>query len=461
MIPDNLQTTIRLARQFFAPALAALLLFAAATSYAQQPLSLQNSVQYAIQNNPQVHRAALESRKGDYLIKEYLSTALPQVNGSGNFTYNMKLPTQLIPNFFAGRPEELLPVQFGTALSATAGVELSQMIYDHSFWLGVRGAKKLANFNRLVEAKTQEDVAYNVVKIYYQAQILGQQRTVIQANLDQVDGLLRATELQFQNGFAKKLDVDQLRVNRSTLETQLRNLELQYQQTLRGLKYAMAMPLDAPIVLTDTLQNDDLPAAALQEALSPGFSNKVDLAIIDEQKELLMLQYEKTRAEYIPSARFFAGYNVQGQGNSFRELGDNKQWFDFAMMGINIKVPIFDGLRKNYRTQQDIIEVLQNEKDRAIAINGLEYQYSNALLQLESNYNSLLSQKENRRMAEEVYTVTQKRFREGLASITEVLSAETAMREVQTNYLAALLQYKWASLDLEYANGRLLQLLNK
>lgn len=461
MIPDNLQTTNRLARQLLAPVMAVLLLFAAAAIHAQQPLSLQNSVQYAIQNNPQVHRAALEARKGDYLIKEYLSTALPQVNGNGNFTYNMKLPTQLIPNFFAGRPEELLPVQFGTALSATAGVELSQMIYDHSFWLGVKGAKKLANFNRLVEAKTQEDVAYNVVKIYYQAQILGQQRAVIQANLDQVDGLLRATELQFQNGFAKKLDVDQLRVNRSTLETQLRNLELQYQQTLRGLKYAMAMPLDAAIVLTDTLQNDDLPAAALQEALSPGFSNKVDLAIIDEQKELLKLQYEKTRAEYIPTARFFAGYNVQGQGNSFRELGDNKQWFDFAMMGINIKVPIFDGLRKNYRTQQDIMEVLQNEKDRQNALNGLEYQYSNALLQLESNYNSLVSQKENRLMAEEVYTITQKRFREGLASITEVLSAETAMREVQTNYLAALLQYKWASLDLEYANGRLLQLLNK
>lgn len=461
MIPDNLQTTNRLARQLIAPAMAALLLLATVTSYAQQPLSLQNSVQYAIQNNPQIHRAALEVRKGDYLIKEYLATALPQVNGSGNFTYNIKLPTQLIPNFFDGRPEELIPVQFGTALSATAGVELNQMIYDHNFWLGVKGTQKLATFNRLVEAKTQEDVAYNVVKIYYQAQILGQQRAVIQANLNQVDGLLRATELQFQNGFAKKLDVDQLRVNRSSLETQLRNLELQYQQTLRGLKYAMAMPLDAVIVLTDTLQNDDLPAAAVQEALSPGYSNKIDVAIIDQQKELLKLQYEQTRAEYIPSARFFAGYTVQGQGNSFRQLGDNKQWFDFAMMGINIKVPIFDGLRKNYRMQQDNLELLQNEKDRHNALNGLEYQYSNALLQLESNYNSLVSQKENRRMAEEVYTVTQKRFREGLASITEVLSAETAMREVQTNYLAALLQYKWASLDLEYANGRLLQLLNK
>jgi len=77
---------------------------------------------------------------------------------------------------------------------------------------------------------------------------------------------------------------------------------------------------------------------------------------------------------------------------------------------------------------------------------------------LQSSFNSLRSQKENLAMAEEVYAVMQKRFREGIAPITEVLNAETSMREVQTNYLAALLQYKWASLDLEYANGKLLQL---
>lgn len=433
----------------------------AVTVSAQQPLSLESSVQYAVQNNPQIHKAAMEVRKGEYLVKEYLATGLPQVSGSGNFTYNIKLPTQLIPNFFDGRPEELIPVQFGTALATSAGIQLDQLIYDHSFWLGVKATQKLGQFNRLLEAKTQEDVAYNVVKIYFQAQILGKQRGIIQANLDQVSGLLRATELQFQNGFAKKLDVDQLRVNRSTLETQLQNLNLQYEQTLRALKYAMAMPLDAEVVLTDTLQGDGLPPAVPEEALAPGYQNKLDVAILTQQEELLKLQYQRTRAEYIPSARFFAGYTLQGQANNFGDLGDGKQWFDFAMMGINIRIPIFDGMRKNYRMQQDNLAIMQNDKDRQMALNGLEFQYNNALLQLQTNYNTLRSQNENLRMAEEVYTVTQKRFREGLASITEVLSAETSMREVQTNYLAALLQYKWASLDLEYANGKLLQLFNQ
>lgn len=455
----NIQSS-GIARQIIGFLLGGLCLAAVFPALAQQPLSLQNSVQYAVQNNPQAHRAALEIQKGQYLVKEYLSTGLPQLNGTGNFTYNIKLPTQLVPNFFAGRPDELIPVQFGTTLNTTAGVELSQLVYDQTFWLGVKATQKLNQFNRLLEVKTKEDLAYNVVKIYFQAQILGKQRGILEANLRQVDGLLRATEKQYQNGFAKKLDVDQLRVSRSNLESQLLNLNLQYEQTLRALKHAMAMPLDAPVMLTDTLQDDLLPEAVLPETLTPGFQNKIDIAILDQQKELLKLEYDRTRAGYYPSARMFANYTLQGQANNFADFGQGRQWFDFALLGLNLKIPIFDGFSKNHRLQQDQLEILQNEKDRQIAQNGLELQYYNALLQLQTNYNSLLAQRENRRMAEEVYAITQKRFSEGLAPITEVLNAENAMREVQTNYLAALLQHKWASLDVEYANGKLLQLFN-
>ncbi len=455
----NIQSS-GIARQIIGFLLGGLCLAAVFPAMAQQPLSLQNSVQYAVQNNPQAHRAALEIQKGQYLVKEYLSTGLPQLNGTGNFTYNIKLPTQLVPNFFAGRPDELIPVQFGTTLNTTAGVELSQLVYDQTFWLGIKATQKLNQFNRLLEVKTKEDLAYNVVKIYFQAQILGKQRGILEANLRQVDGLLRATEKQYQNGFATKLDVDQLRVSRSNLESQLLNLNLQYEQTLRALKHAMAMPLDAPVMLTDTLQDDLLPEAVLPEALTPGFQNKIDIAILDQQKELLKLEYNRTRAGYYPSARMFANYTLQGQANNFADFGQGRQWFDFALLGLNLKIPIFDGFSKNHRLQQDQLEILQNEKDRQIAQNGLELQYYNALLQLQTNYNSLLAQRENRRMAEEVYAITQKRFSEGLAPITEVLNAENAMREVQTNYLAALLQHKWASLDVEYANGKLLQLFN-
>jgi len=101
-----------------------------------------------------------------------------------------------------------------------------------------------------------------------------------------------------------------------------------------------------------------------------------------------------------------------------------------------------------------------NEKHK---LNKLEYsnylQHKNALQKLQLHYNNLQAIKGNKSIAEEVYRVSQKRFTEGIAPITEVLSAETAMREVQGNFLTTLLQLKLAELEIMQAKGSLLDLL--
>ena len=61
-------------------------------------------------------------------------------------------------------------------------------------------------------------------------------------------------------------------------------------------------------------------------------------------------------------------------------------------------------------------------------------------------------------VAEEIYNIAQKRFKEGLAPITELLDAETSMRESQSNYFTTLAQIKIAEINLLHANGKLVEL---
>ena len=91
---------------------------------------------------------------------------------------------------------------------------------------------------------------------------------------------------------------------------------------------------------------------------------------------------------------------------------------------------------------------------------NLNLQYRQAQQQLQLNYNNLQSLAENRRVAEEVYRISEKRFSEGVANITELLSSATAMREAQTNYLTTLLRLKLAELELLNARGEILTLTN-
>lgn len=427
-----------------------------ALSAQTEMLSAKQSVQFALQHNTLIQRSKLETQKTQAKVREAISIGLPQVNGTGGFNYNAILATSFIPNIFQGKPEELVAVRFGTNYNTTFGAELDQLLYSQTFWTGIKATKELAQFNKLSEAKTAEDVAYNVVKLYYQVQTLSKQRDLVKANIEQVTGLYKATDLQYKNGLAKKIDVDQLRVNIVTLSAQRQNLDLQYEQAMQGLKFAMAMPLDAPIVLTDTLDGADLPVLASESDQTASYKNKIDLTLLDKQAQLLQLNTDVYKAGYFPTLSFRVNFNRQGQGNNIDQL----KWFNNSVLGLNLQVPLFDGFKKSNQIQQASIERLQIIEDRKRTEQSLQLQYGNARQQLYSTLNTLTALKENGVVAQEVFNVTQKRFKEGLASINDVLQTERTMREVQTNYLTTLLQYRFALIDLDYANGKLMQLFN-
>lgn len=424
-----------------------------------QPMSLAACAQHAIQHSPLVRRSELEIKQGEQYIREVLSIGYPQVSIGGDFTYNVELPTSLIPGEFFGAPGEFVAVQFGTTLNTSMGLNLNQLVFDKTFFLGIEATRKINDLNRLVATKTKEDVAYEVAKMYYQVQLASKQRQILEANLDQVNRLYDMVSRQQQNGLAKKIDVDQIGVNRINLETQLRNLNLQVEQIMRALKFHMAMPLDAPIALTDTIDEKGyiLPEVSVAK---PDFSQQTTLAILDMQRVLNEYNVARYKAGYWPTLSVFGSYNFQGMGNDFSELGKGDNWFRFSMIGLRLNVPVFDGFRKKSQVEQANIELLQIAEDRRRASDGLLLQYDNAAMQLNTNLNNLKVLAENRRVAEEVYRVSLRRFSEGVAPVTELLTAETSMRQAQTNYLSSLLQLKLAELELLNARGILLPTLS-
>lgn len=416
-----------------------------------KPLTLQESVQYAMQNSARVQISQLSIEKNDQFVKEVLSSGLPQVNLSGGYTYNLKLATSLVPaQFFGGKEGEFAKVQFGTKMNTTFTGEVSQLLFSRTFFVGLDAARKSRKLYELETDQVKDELAYTIAQLYYSIQVTQKQRNTLQANLDQVKSLLQLTQKQFANGMAKKIDVDQLNVNRINLENQLKNLELQVEQLKQTLKFNMAMPLDQPIALTDTLNEHQFTVPDVQ-IFTADFTQRKDLAVLDVQAQLNQLNVDQYRYGYWPSLTAFANYNYQGQGNKFDDLN----WFDFGSIGLNLNVPIFDGFKKRSQIQQAQIDQLQLNETRRLTSQAAALAYNQAIQELQTNINNLRALSENRRVAEEVYRVSQSRFTQGIALITEVLSAENSMREAQTNYLSALLQVKLAEIEIQNAKGTL------
>jgi outer membrane protein TolC len=183
------------------------------------------------------------------------------------------------------------------------------------------------------------------------------------------------------------------------------------------------------------------------------------LQALRKQVELYGYDERRWKAGYYPSANLFANYTYEWQANNISDLTNGQLWFDFSQIGLSINIPIFDGFLKNSKIQTARLNSLQTEPDYRLALMGLQLQHQTAISTMRVYQTSLRSVQDTRQVAEEVYRVAQSRFREGLAPITELLDAETSMRQAQSNYITNLAQMKLAEIDLLNANGLLIKMI--
>ncbi|MBP7821569.1 MAG: TolC family protein [Saprospiraceae bacterium] len=436
-----------------------------------QYYSLKECAQTALAKSTQLKKSELDIAIGKQQIKEVLRSGYPQVTGSANLQYTPLQPKFLIPDFItpALKAAGIIPANtpdgpssqasFTPKLNPSIGIDFNQLLYSQTFNMGIKSSEKLNEMNELLKQKTAQTIVYEIAKTYYQAQLANKQIGILQANLSQIEGLLKLTELQIKNGFAKKIDGDRLSVSKFNIETQIQNVKIQHEQLLNLLKYQMSAPLDQPIAISDTLNDKNYSIPTLIDIYSiSNHSNQIDLSILSKQKELLDVKNKYILSGYYPQAYLRGGYSLQGQGNTVNQLV-NSQWFNVFQLSLNIKAPIIDsGIRKS-QAEQNRLNTLKNEQDVIFAQQSIDFQQTNVRSQLLAQLNNLQSVMRNRETAEEVYRVSQARFKEGLGSITEILSAETSMREAQTNFILTLMNIKLSEIDLMKAEGRIMDVL--
>lgn len=90
---------------------------------------------------------------------------------------------------------------------------------------------------------------------------------------------------------------------------------------------------------------------------------------------------------------------------------------------------------------------------------SLQTQYLNATNDLMNSQRNFRKQKDNYLLSEDVYEVTSSRYKEGIASMTEVLQDEMRMTEAQNNYISAHYSYRLNNLTLLKLTGKLDTLL--
>jgi len=86
---------------------------------------------------------------------------------------------------------------------------------------------------------------------------------------------------------------------------------------------------------------------------------------------------------------------------------------------------------------------------------AIDMQQAVAKVNLQNSSATLESQKANMELAQSVFDVAQKKFDQGVGSNLEVINAQTALKEAQTNYFNALYDAVIAKVEYDKATGQL------
>jgi len=438
-------------------------LLGSGTVSAQETLTLKEALEYALNNSEVLSKARLEIEGGRHKVAEVRASALPQIDATSTLTNNLLVQQFVLPaEAFGGTPGEFIAIKAGQTWNAMSQVQLNQQIFNQQVFTGLKAAKSSEEFYRLSAELAEENLIQQVATNYYQVIITRQQMSVIDANIERVSQLEKMIGSQFELGLAKKIDLDRVKVNKSNLAAQREQLKYAVVQQENLLKYYMGMPVGQQIVIPDTeVDKLESEAISLFDGGTVDVEKLLDFQLLKKQEDLLALQKKAYQAEFYPNLSIGGNYVYNTQSDKLNVYSSKALNFDMSAVTLTLRIPIFDGNARRSRVRQANVELKKVHEDLRSTSNALTMAYENARIQIKNSLNTIESQRANKEFAEEVFNSTQNNYQNGLASLTDLLTAETDLVAAQNSYNEALLNYKVAQIELVKSNGQIKSLVNE
>jgi len=511
-------------------------------------LSLQQAVDYAVKNKSSLLATRLGEATAAAKVGEIKSAGFPQVNVGSTVSDNFKLQKSLVSfplsqtvltqsdlaaaqggqQQVLGTQQLALPPQpfaFGLQYAGNASASVSQLLFDGSYLIGLKAAKVYTELAKKQTQQAEIDVVEQVSKAYYSTLVARSRLGLLARNVQRLDTVLYQTQKIFKAGFAEKLDVDRLRVQRNNLVVEQQKAQRLTELSVGLLKFQMGLPQQQAVQLTDSLGAALVDAGALrqrlgaaslstgggvdglgavpiaptapggdntaaqnrldrQNALSGGqpvaargalnYNNRIEFSTLETQQALAGLDLRNRQAGAYPRLVLSGAYGFTGSAKTASELFTfrgptsrssagfaNQNWFGFGNVGLSLQVPVFDGFRRKYLVQQSRLQQQAIERGFETLRQSIDLQDAQSRTTLVNALDVLDNQKANLALATDVARVTRIKFNAGVGSNLEVITAETDLRSAQTNYYGAIYDVLVAKVDRDKATGELFNQVKK
>ena len=427
--------------------------------------SLEEAVNYAIQNSIPAENSRLNAAISKNRALEVVTQGLPKISGKFEYNNYFQIPTTIIPNFFSQVDSNLIPIlgediptgdsieaQFGASHVADFALEWTQLVIDGRYFVGLKARQGVIKLADKQHELNLIGIKENVTKAYYAALIASESKTILQSNLETLENVLYETKVMYENGLAEELDVDRLELSLSNLQTRIHQTETNADNAMNALKFHIGLDLKNEIQLSETLSNLLIFSPELNAAVAP--ENRIEHSILKTLVDLRKYDITQVQAGYFPSIFAFANYGFNAQRDKFNFFKKGN-WFRTGIVGFSINVPIFDGLEKHAAIQKRKLELQERKNNLENFQRSMDLEVRSSNSSFANSHNTYLDQKKNLELAEKIHSKLLIMYQEGVGSSFELAEAKSELINTQLNYLQSVHNLLIAKTSLEKALGKL------
>jgi len=432
-------------------------------------LTLEESVNLALERNPEIAIAEKELAKAGAGIGEAYATILPSLDANAMVQHAWDIQTSTIPNFLKPMLEPLAPtipefadmpdfvdLAFGMENMVTVGLTLSQPLYLGGAGLsGIRLATAARNASDRQMESTRQSLIYRTARSFYGCLLAKELMRVQEDALEEALANLRVVETRHEVGSASGFDRMRAEVEVANLKPEVIASRNSYQSALTGMKTILGIDSHEEISVLGKLEyrRDDHQGQDLLELQNQAYKRRPDLQALRAGKAMAEHSIAIAKSDFLPKVFFSTDWSHQASRNDWDFTSDD--FSEGFISAISVQVPIFNGLgniRQYQKTRLDYRIAEDRERQLMDTIAAEVELARNGLFEAEEKYQAA---RESIELAHEALRLANLRYEEGASTQLDVIGSQLSLRRAELNHVSALYDYQMARYELRLVTGTL------
>lgn len=430
-----------------------------------RPLSLQDAVRLAMKQNPDLTSARLEVSRSDARVLEAWGNAMPAIDVSGQYVHMIDKPVTFFPDYFlysflkgidstTAKPTgQLVPISFAPGFTASATLNVRQILFNGAVFVGVGAAHIYSHLARDLYQAKQVETTTKVRKAYYGALLAHEAMDLMRSSLQNAEDNLKNVRLMSKQGIVSEYDELRASVGVENLRPMVIQSETNFNLALDNLRNTIGVTNKIELVLTDSLSFQAVDDAILRRAEALVLETNPGLSAVKRQIELNGAVVSAERSNYLPTIAAFGSYQYQAAKEQFNF--STNDFYKGSNVGLTFSLSLFQGLQTYARVEQAQLEQRKSQEQQVSLERTLQTGLHSIVGTLQQARKRVEAQGKTVEMAERGYKIVTTRFLSNSATQLEVNDGQLALTQAKVNRVQAIYDYLVASADLDQLIGRL------